>query len=350
MEEIKRQVSLAQWRLNLERFLGVLAWSLFGCLLVAVIGLTVPKIWELPVDANVWFASWLGGSVALGFLIAAAWTYYVRRTPVEAAIELDRRFGLKERVSSSLSLSPAELASEAGQALLHDATQRVETLDVKERFQVAPTRRTALPLIPAIAVLVLAFLPNFVNNASTTAATTTIAIDAAVKDANKELKKALVKKAEEAEAKGLKDAEALFKQLQEAVDDQIKSKDPADQKKAMIKLNDLSKELQKRRDQLGGAEKVKEQLDKLKDIEQGPADRAIKSMQEGNFDKAQEEMKKLQEKLAKGELTKEEKEQLAKQLEQMQKKVQEMAQKHEQAKQDLAEQIKAAEKQGDREK
>ena len=350
MEEIKRQVSQAQWRLNFERFLGVLGWSLFGSLLLAAIGLAVPKIWSVPVDPQIWNWSWIGGGFTVGVLIACIWTYCVRRTSVEAAIELDRRFGLKERISSSLTLTPAELESEAGQALLHDATKRVETLDVKEQFRVSPTGRTALPLIPAIAVTVLVFIPNFVTNNPSTAATTNLAIEKEVKKTQEELKKSLVEKKKQAEEKGLKDAEALFKQLQETMDEQIKSKDPTDQKKAMIKLNDLAKELQKRRDQLGGSEKVKDQMSKLKDIEQGPADKAIKSMQEGNFDKAQEEMKKLQDKLAKGELSKEEREQLGKQLEQMQKKVQEMAEKHEQAKKDLEEQIKEAEKKGDREK
>ncbi len=350
MEEIKRQVSQAQRRLNLERFLSVLGWSLFATLLVAALGLAVPKIWSLPVDGEIWMWSWIGGGLALGFIIAGIWTYCVRRTSVEAAIELDRRFGLKERISSSLSLTPAELESEVGQALLHDATQRVETLDVKDQFKVSPTGRTALPLIPAFAVIALAFVPNFVANNPSTAATTNLAIEKEVKKTFEDLKKAVEARKKELDAKGLKDAEALFKQLQETMDKQIQSKDPTDQKKAMIKLSDLAKELQKKRDELGGAEKVKEQMSKLKDIEQGPADKAIKSMQEGNFDKAQEEMKKLQDKLAKGELTKEEREQLAKQLEQMQKKVQEMAEKHEQAKRDLEEQIKQAEQQGDREK
>lgn len=350
MEEITRQVKKAQWRLNLERFLNIVAWSLFATLLVGAIGLAIPKLWVIPVDANVWFWSWTGGSLALGLVIAAVWTYCVRRTSVEAAIELDRRFGLKERVSSSLTLSPQERETEAGQALLHDAIARVETLDVGEHFRVAPGRRFALPLIPVAAMVVLFFFGNLTPDNNNQASATTVQIQKEIKKTQDELKKALEQKKKEAEEKGLKDAEAFFKQLDEAINDPDKSKDPKSQKEALLKLNDLAKDLQKKRDQLGGAEKIKEQMNKLKDIDNGPADKAAKAMQEGDFNKAQEEMKKLQEKLAKGELTKEEKQQLAKQLQQMQQKVDEAVKKHEEAKQDLEEQIKQAEAAGDRQK
>ena len=50
-----------------------------------------------------------------------------------SAIELDRRFGLKERVSSVLSLQSDELETEAGQALLTDAVRRVEDAVIEER-------------------------------------------------------------------------------------------------------------------------------------------------------------------------------------------------------------------------
>lgn len=350
MEEITRQVKKAQWRLNLERFLNIVAWSLFATLLIGAIGLAIPKFWVIPVAADVWFWSWTGGSLALGLIVAVVWTWCVRRTSVEAAIELDHRFGLKERVSSSLTLTPAELETEAGQALLHDATRRVETLDVNEQFHVSPGKRFALPLIPVAAMAVLFFLNNLTPENKSQASPATVQIQKEIKKTQDELKKALELKKKEAEEKGLKDAEAFFKQLEEAVIDPNKSKDPKTQKEALLKLNDLAKDLQKKRDQLGGADKVKEQMNKMKDIDQGPADKAAKAMQQGDFNKAQEEMKKLQEKLAKGELNEEEKQQLAKQLEQMKQKVEEGIKKHEQAKQDLQEQIKQAEAAGDRQK
>src|SRR5438105_15357703 len=121
MEEIKRQVGRAQRRLVLEQFLRICGWSLFAALLLAAIGLAIPRIWVLNTSQQVWDWSWIGGSIAAGILLAAVWTYIVSRTKLDAAIEIDRRFGLKERVSSTLALSPDELSSDIGKALMTDA-------------------------------------------------------------------------------------------------------------------------------------------------------------------------------------------------------------------------------------
>ena len=47
MEEIKRQVGRARRRLIMQQFVSVAVWTLFAALLLAVIGLAVPKIWPL---------------------------------------------------------------------------------------------------------------------------------------------------------------------------------------------------------------------------------------------------------------------------------------------------------------
>ena len=57
----------------------------------------------------------------MGFLFALTWTLIRHRSPIDAAIEIDRRFDLRERVASSLSLRPEEQSSEAGRAVVNDA-------------------------------------------------------------------------------------------------------------------------------------------------------------------------------------------------------------------------------------
>src|SRR5262245_21792484 len=109
MEEIKRQVSRARRRLVLQQFLLVVGWSLFATLLIAVVGLAIPRLWVINVIQQTWDWSWIGGGIGAGLLLAGIWTYIIRRTKLDAAIELDKRFGLKERVSSTLALGPEEL-------------------------------------------------------------------------------------------------------------------------------------------------------------------------------------------------------------------------------------------------
>lgn len=150
MDEIKRQVKRAQWRLNFNQFLTMVSWSLFATLLVGVVGLAIPKLWVLPVDSEIWQWSWIAGSAAVGLIVASVWTYLARRSSIEAAIEIDRRFGLRERVSSTLSLGVDELETEIGRALVSDASRRVERIDVRDQFKVEPTWRLALPIVGAI--------------------------------------------------------------------------------------------------------------------------------------------------------------------------------------------------------
>src|SRR4029434_6824603 len=70
MDEIKRQVGRAHRRLVFQQVLCVVGWSLFATLLIAAIGLAVPRIWVLAVDQQAWDWSWIGGGVGAGLLMA----------------------------------------------------------------------------------------------------------------------------------------------------------------------------------------------------------------------------------------------------------------------------------------
>ncbi len=346
MEEIKRQVKRARRRMVLQQFLTIVAWSLFASLLVGAIGLAIPKIWALSgIDREAWKWTWIGGSIATGLLMAGVWTYFVRRSALEAAIEIDRRFGLKERVSSTLALAPEELNSDIGQALMQDAARRVERIDVREHFKVVPSWRNVLPIVPAIALVLLPLLPDASTKKAEASAT-------AKENETKQVRRALEKMAQQlkrSEAQKndpTKLDEGKFKEMFDKVE-KLTNKDGLNRKDVMIELNNLSKELDKRKQQLGGADQLKKELEKLKDIEKGPADKLAQAMKEGDFQAAQKEMQKLQEKLAAGELSKEDEKTLAKQAEKMKEKLEEKMEQHKQAREDLQKQIDEKMKQGD---
>src|SRR5207244_1598278 len=73
---------------------------------------------------------------------------------VEAAVELDKRFLLKERVTSSLTLSPQLAETSAGQALLADADAHASQIQVGSRFPLR-LQWTAVMLPGAAAILAL---------------------------------------------------------------------------------------------------------------------------------------------------------------------------------------------------
>src|SRR5258706_9854371 len=100
----------------------------------------------------------------------------------------------------------------------------------------------------------------------------------------------------------------------------LMSKENPDRKETLIKLSDMAKDIEKKKQQMGAAEDLKKELGKLKDIEKGPADKFAEALKEGDLGKAQEELKKLMEAAKKGELKEEDKQALAKQLEKMKEK------------------------------
>lgn len=347
MDQLHRQIAKARRRLIMEQFLRTAGWSLFGCLLIAVFGLLVPKFWHVEVAADIWNASWIGGAFAAAILFAIGWTYHTRRTSLEAAIEIDRRYGLRERVSSVLSLPEDQLETEIGEALTRDAVRRVERIDVSEHFRVRTSWVTALPLLPVVAAIVLVLLPNVDRKKSNAEANQAKRVEVKkVQARSKDLEKNLRKTADKLGEKGLKEAEDLLRELEKSARELSKKSD-VDRKKAMIKINDMAKKIEDRRKKMGGAEKLKDKLEKLSDIQQGPADKLAKVVKQGDFKKAVDELNKLKEKIENGELSDEEKKNLAEQMDQVKDKLNEMKQAQEQAKESLKDQIRKKKAEGD---
>src|SRR5262249_29675361 len=134
VETLHRQIARARFQLSLELFLRRLRVCCCWALSLAAIAIAVGKWRTFGIDPRLWGWSWLGGSLAIGLLAALVWTLLRRHSAIEAAIEIDRRFALRERVSSSLALSQSELESQAGQALMSDTLRRIDKLDVAGAF------------------------------------------------------------------------------------------------------------------------------------------------------------------------------------------------------------------------
>ena len=111
MDQIREQVRRARRRLSLELFLNRLLRCWFFALALAVAAIAVPKLWAIDQLAGDWLPiNWslacVLAALAGGLVVALVWTWLRGRSELEAAVEIDRRYGLKERVASSLSLTP----------------------------------------------------------------------------------------------------------------------------------------------------------------------------------------------------------------------------------------------------
>ena len=336
MERLLLQVRRAQRRLATQRFLELLPSCLFAALCVAAVAIAAGKIWPAVLGSWMLPEAWIGGAVGVGFLAAALMSIVRSRGQLSAAIELDRRFGLKERVSSTLALAPEDLETPAGKALVDDAVRRLDRLEVSDRFALRMNRRALLPLAPAAVAFALALLVD-ARGGSQPAEASVTAEKQQVRAMAKQLEKKLLPR-REAKSQVLKPGDDLFKRLEEEIK-KLARDENADRKKAFVKLNDVSKDLEKRREALEGNKQLREQLKQLKDLKQGPADKLADALKEGNLDQAKNELDKLRQQLAAGKLDADAQKKLADQLQKMQQKLDQARADHEAAKKTLAKEI-----------
>lgn len=346
MDKLLTQVRKARRRLLAEQFMSWLIWCAFAALAVAAIAIAVPQLVVVEgLPAN-WATLWLVGAAIASVIAAGVATYLNRRTALDAAIEIDRRYDLRERVASSLALAPSDLETEAGRALLSDAARRIDRIDISDKFRPHVDRRAWLPVVPAVLVAALMLLGSNREAISSPDPNTSKAITAQAKKANEDLQKKLEQMKKEAEKKDLKGAEEVFKQLEEETKEL--NKDGMDsRKKSSVKLNNLKKQLEERRAKVSSSEELQKQLDNMKELTKGPADKIAKAMKEGDWKKALEELKDLQDKIASDDLTEKQKQELGKQLEQMKQKLAEANQANQDAMENLKKQIDEQRKKGD---
>jgi hypothetical protein len=345
MDQLRQQVARARRRLVLEQFLGRLAWCLLAALSLAAVAIAVPRLVAINgLPAN-WDMIWLAGALGAGFVAAGVWTFISSRTALDAAIEIDRRFDLRERVASSISLSDEDQVSEAGRAVVNDALRAVRRIDVDEKFRVQLDRRAWWSLVPAMIVFVLVM---FVDNRAAESSldpNSPATITKQVKQSAESLRKKIEAQRKKAEERDLKAAGDLFKQLENATRE-LQSKQGVDRTKAHVTLNNVARQLEQRREQLGGKDAIRQQLQNMKNLGAGPADKAAEAMKQGDWQKALKEVEKLAKNLQDGKLGKDDQVKLSKQLEQMKQKLEAAVEAHQQTMDELKKQIEQAKQQG----
>jgi hypothetical protein len=322
---LHRQLTRVRRRL----FIQSLWDSLVACWAVALIlaagwSLVEPHVLS---DASSWLrwavAGGLFGAAIIPAIIIAIWR---RPTALETALSLDQRFGLKERITTSVSLSEAEKGSPAGSALLADVEERIAKLEVSGGYPFA-LRWTAL-LVPVcgglLAVAALLYHPE------TSKAVPPESNDQPITNAaqiEKEMKK-LEKKPRE-QKKGEKASPEAIQQFEDEMDKlTVKPRDNRKQVQELIKdataLED--KMMGRQRGLMEKREALKEQLQQMDRFEkqekrEGPAEDIQKALKDGDLNKAKEEIEKLAKKLEENKLNDKEKEQLQKQIEDVKDKI-----------------------------
>ncbi|MCU0709686.1 MAG: hypothetical protein MUF23_15455, partial [Pirellula sp.] len=333
METLHKQVSRAWRRMWLQSWLNSLGWCLIVAFSVCFVALLIPKLWFLPFTFASWSRNWLVGAGIGAVLVSLLVSWLRRPSKLVSAVELDKRYALRERCSSAMELRSEDRDSAFGQALVADAQHQLERIDVRDQFPVRPAPQVAWTALPIAACMAMFWVPDAELSVDKLLGKSPSQPLVNVKNSTEPILKAIQKKRQEAQDAGDLETAEEFKRIEEKLHS-LQNANEADRKKIIADLNAMKQELQQKRDALGGADRMKKSMEGLKNLDQGPAEKLAKALQNGDFDQAEKELEKMIDGLKSGSLDADQAKKLEKQLEQMQKALEEAQSKREAAKRD----------------
>jgi hypothetical protein len=318
---LQRQVARAGRRLFLQTLVDMLVWCWVAALTISA-GWFLVRLYLLgrPIDGTSWAVA--GGAVGVATVLAVVLACLRAPSRLAAALLLDDRFGLKERVTTSLTLPPGVEQTPAGQALLADVNERVDRLDVPSRFPVRLSWSAALVPAGAVALLLGAFfLQPFSGQAKAENPSSPDAPPPNAEDIKKALEK-LASKPADKKAQEDKEKSEKLKQIEADLDKLVNKprQTKEDLRERTQEITDLEAEMKQRQKDLADKNQaLKEQLKSLdrfshRNDPDGPATPLEKALANGDFKKAVEEAEKLEKKLQEEKLSDKEKQELEKQL------------------------------------
>jgi hypothetical protein len=354
LRELEKPIGRVWRRMRLQRFLSALVWCWVATLALAAVAIAAQKAVDLlelirhpslagtaltmigdTLYRDLWAgATWWPFAIAggAGLVVAALVALTTGPSRVDAAVAIDRVFHLNERLSTALTLPQDLRETPAGRALLADAIRHAATIEIDSQFGPRFPRRAWVPLIPAALALGLVFLPEM-TQVRAVGKPSDKTEKQVITDQSKALSKKIASQRKDIDKSKFAETEKLLAQIEKAADDLAKAP-PAQKDKALVELNKLTDTLKERQKNLGSPEQMNRQLQQLKDMaSSGPADDFAKALSKGDFPKAMNELKQLQEKLKSGKMNEAEKKALQQQLGEMAKQLEKLANLDERRKQ-----------------
>jgi len=274
-----------------------------------------------------------GGLIGASSVLAVALLVLRAPSKLTAALSMDSLFGLKERVTTSLTLPAEQITSPAGQALLADVNQRIADLDIGSRFPVRMSWTAAIVPVCAVLLAIVALFYEPSRSQATAGnlseANKPLANAPAIDQKMKDLAKKPREKLEPIQATKSEDLERLEAELEKIANRPHSTKDEVKERvKEMTALeNEMKSHEKEMADKMRSLQSHLHQLDRMsqKGDDEGPAKDLKNALAEGKLDKAREEIERLSKRIAKNELTEKEKKQLANQLEKLKDKLDNLA-------------------------
>lgn len=329
MKSIEKQVRQAMHRLWLNRWLGQWGWCLFAAACGWTLVLLTDRLFGFDFPLR-WIAIAGFAASVLGSIL---WLAITHDRNLAAAVALDQAAGLKERVSTALD-TPADENDPFARAVIADAERSVAGLSAGKLIPVRWSGSLSYGSMMLLIGALLLLLPEFdllKRKEAQAGMDSQAAMAARVRDVVAQPISAISQLAE-------KQQDAEIEKHIKALEESLKpdaSKDPSVLRREAVKQLDKLQDTMKNKaneDRFKALDETKKRLKQAAEQSdpKGELGKLIDSLSAGDFQQAQQEIKQLQEKLAKrardGKVDPQQAEQLRKQLNDLAQKMQQSAQ------------------------
>jgi hypothetical protein len=333
MNEIRRVLKQASLRLMLLDLLRTLPITLAAGVGALIVALFIERIFGVQISWPAQWAQLAGTCAGAAVVMAVAWSLFRRHRGIALARELDERANLKETLSTAMYVSASD--DPWSRVVLETARERAVSVNVKQAIPITAPKAWPLPLAMLLALVVLWFsIPHW--DVLGLFKKREIAL---------EQEKAKIQATSESKAAEEKVLQKLPPGMDLKLDEATKEtgdgkepQDPDEIRRAAVKrLTSLTDKLNdmKSGEKAQQMQAIKEAMKQLKQPGPGPLDQLSKSISQGDFKKAQEDLSELAKQLANDSMSKEDKEKLQEQLQKLQQQMQKLAEDRQQMEKQL---------------
>ena len=129
MTRIDQHIRAVRNKLALGRLIDAMGWTLLGLALLILVGVLVVRLFSLDAAGG---RVWMGGGLAAAVLMALGYAIWRRPGEQEAAVAIDRKLGLKEKLGTALYARGR--GDEFARAAVADAERTARDVSLHKQF------------------------------------------------------------------------------------------------------------------------------------------------------------------------------------------------------------------------
>lgn len=340
MSRLDRHVAAVQNKLAMMRFVTSLSWALGAAALVVMLAVLIERVFALSIPQRMPIFYGVAGA---SLLTAIVWAMVTRPSAKLAAVAIDQKLGLKEKISTALFMRSSR--DEFAQLAVRDAEKTAENvaLNLRQHFPMQFPKSGYYTLgLMVSAFLVASFMPTLDLFGNAEDQKKQAQVLAQQKSAEQAVKRVLA--AVEAQPKSMQDNEAV-KNAKITLENLLKQgvKDPAQASRTALQAaQEVQDALKKEAMKNAKFAVAQDEAQRRKNLMPAPEDKgsvaeAQREMAKGNFSEAMNKLNDVASKF--DQMDKKDQEKAAEQMKNLAKQLEQMAQQQQQQQQQNQQQL-----------